>query len=241
MAATMLMDAHAALARLRETRPTKDITPTDFDAMIALLVKDVSPENQALIMTVFLAAEKNFANKSHRTLEPADDDPPEELGAPEDEDDEADEDDRMALLAEESLCLLTGRIVSGIVGRTIDSSGPSKGRLRQRILRNKAKLGPNFKEVLNYLDLPKEKRKAKAKDKEKSKGKEVEKKSEALVLEDDDIEDEDVVEGQREEEDEDEDLRRRGLAEDADEEQRDEGDGEEEEGGQDEEDEIMGD
>jgi cohesin complex subunit SA-1/2 len=239
-AATMLMDAHAALARLRDTRPAKSITPTNFDAVISLLVKDVSPENQALVMTVFLAAEKNFANKSHRTLEPADDDPPEELGAPEDEDEEADEDDRMALLAEESLCLLTGRIVSGIIGRTIDSSGPGKGKLRQRILRNKTKLGPNFKEVLNYLDLPKDKRKVKAKDKVKSKGKEAEKKSEALLLDDDDIEDEEAVEGQREEEDEDEDLRRRGLAEDANEEQRDEGGGEEE-GGEDEEDEVMGD
>ena len=41
----------------------------------------------------------------------------------------------------------------------LDSEGRQRGQVKERLLRNKAKLGPNYKEVLTYLQPPKPKRK----------------------------------------------------------------------------------
>ena len=50
-------------------------------------------------------------------------------------------------------------MVLAIVGRVLDHDGPKKGKLRERLQRNKTRLGPNFKEVVAYLDGPKTKAK----------------------------------------------------------------------------------
>ncbi|KKY27717.1 putative nuclear cohesin complex subunit [Phaeomoniella chlamydospora] len=64
-----------------------------------------------------------------------------------------------SLFAEKSLCDLTGKIVLAFLARVLDSSpqSPLKGNYRQRLLRNRTKLGQNYKEVLAYLEDPKEK------------------------------------------------------------------------------------
>jgi cohesin complex subunit SA-1/2 len=257
-AATTILDLHTLLATLRHIKPPKPTTTEsdtgtrNLDSVISQLVKEIPRDTSSLITAIFIATEKLYAKKSHRRLESADDDPPEDLGAPEDEDEDEDaenDDEAAALLAEQSLCELTGKIVLGIIARVIDCSGSSKGKLRDRLGRNKGKLGHNFKAVLAYLDEPKEKRAKKGeKDKAKEKQKEAEK-SETLVIEDDDIEDgeddEDAAEGLREEEDGEDDLRRMGLIVEEDEGQRDEDgddDAEGEGGGENkDEDEMMGD
>ena len=218
-----LLDLHTLFATFRHAKLPQLSQDGGVLASTSIkgLIQEVSSEAQQAIESSFIAAEKTFAKKSRRALEaPSDDDPPEDLDSePEDDsDNEGDEDDddarrRTVLLAEKRLCELTGKIVLAIVGRVLDGSGSGKGSLRKRLLRNKVKLGANFKEVLQYLEEPKPKRSHKAKTKSKTKevgtGKAAEK-SEAIVVEDDDEDEEaqEVVE-----EGDDEDLQRRELAE----------------------------
>lgn len=205
-----LLDLHTTFAVLRHVKPTqqdKDDT-ANSNGFVSSLVREVPKETQDLILESFLAAEKAYALKAKRNLESAaDDDPPDDLGSePEDssdDEDDVDEEDKAQrlqhrqhelLLAEKRLCEFTGKIVLAILAQVLDSSSPKKGRLRKRLLRNKVKLGANFKEVLGYLDEPKPKksRKATAKPlaKPTSKGKAVEK-SKALITEEDDENNED--------------------------------------------------
>jgi cohesin complex subunit SA-1/2 len=141
------------------------------------LNRHIAPEIQEELTSIFLAAEKQYAKKAKKVLSaPADDDEPEDLDSePEDDEDEKDENftdaERRAeaLRAEQKLCELTGKLVLAILAGVIDCSGPLKGKLRARIQRNRAKLGPNFKEVVGYLDEPKAKASASGKKSHKSK------------------------------------------------------------------------
>ena len=269
-----LLDLHALFATFRQVnpRPTSKSHDTDIVVDPSELVKEIPPRAQDMISTTFLAAEKLFAKKSRRTLEsPADDDPPDDPDSePEDSSDEEDDDiedeeeqlrrnhhkQHELLVAERRLCELTGKIILAIVGRVLDASGPTKGHFRKRLLRNKTKLGANFKEVLGYLEAPKSK-KAPAPSRAKAQGaaKAGENgkpgaKSKATVTEDDaDGNDDDDDEGENAEdaveEGGEEDLRRKELAEDivdngsdVGKERREEGEQEQE---QQQEDDVMGD
>jgi cohesin complex subunit SA-1/2 len=127
------------------------------------LTKDIEPEVQEELTSIFVAAEKQFAKKAKKSLEaPADDDEPEDVDSePEDEeeDDAFTEADRKseALKAEQKLCELTAKLVLAILAGVIDASGHLKSKFRARILRNRSKLGPNFKEVVAFLDTSKTK------------------------------------------------------------------------------------
>ncbi|KAI0157661.1 hypothetical protein GGR57DRAFT_460570 [Xylariaceae sp. FL1272] len=183
----------------------------------------------AEIIPIFDAAERAYAKRSKKTLaEVADDDDPldDDLPPEDDEEEELTEQERFAaeLKAEKILCELTAKLVIAILARTIDHSGVEAGKLRKRIVRNKTKLGPNFREVVAYLDdnhvreLQGGKKKASA----KRKGKEVVKMpalSTELVIDDDDDEDEmpqieDPFEDVELEEGTAEDLMRRELLDD---------------------------
>ena len=219
-----LLDLHTLFATFRHLKQPVAGISSDSPSSVDL-VQEVPSEAQDLIASTFLSAEKAFAKKSKRTLEqPADDDPPDDPGSePEDSSDgEEDEDEQdgqsqhrraETLLAERRLCELTGKIVLAMVARVLDASGPSRGRLRKRLQRNKNRLGPNFKEVLGYLDEPKTKKAPRGRRKGTAKGVEKEKqgiKSKAVVTEEEDDEGdgemEDVVEEGGEE-----DLRRKEL------------------------------
>ena len=223
-----LLDLHTLFATFRHLKQTVTSITNDGPS-VTDLVQEVPSKAQDLIATTFLSGEKSFAKKSKRTLEqPADDDPPDDPESePEDSSDEEedeDEDERNRrnqhrqheiLLSERRLCELTGKIVLAILGQVLDASGPSKGRLRNRIQRNKNKLGSNFKEVLGYLDEPKPKKVPRGRRKSTAKGAEKEKpgmKSRAMITEKEDDEGEgdeeveDVVEEGGEE-----DLRRKEL------------------------------
>lgn len=85
---------------------------------------------------------------------------PEDLPSDDEDDDKESQQKRTAaLLAEKTVCELAGKMVLAIVGGVLDSEGKKKGQLKERLLRNKAKLGPNFKEVVADLEAPKQKRK----------------------------------------------------------------------------------
>ena len=181
---------------------------------IQSLVQHIPSSAESLILSTYTALEKSFARRSHRTLEAAPDD---DLASdPEDSSDEEDEEEpnhaqQETLIAEKRLCELGGKMVLSIVGRVLDCEGPNKGKIRERLKRNKMKLGSNFKEVLAYLDEPKPKAKKRAPAKKK-------------VVKPAEIEEEDEGsggEGEEEEEEErqveeggEDDLRQRELVED---------------------------
>ncbi|KAK2759142.1 hypothetical protein FQN54_003241 [Arachnomyces sp. PD_36] len=195
------------------------------------LVQEISPDTHILISRIHDSAERAFAKKSRRTLDIAEDadvlDSESELSEPPSDDDEAMDDEdlngntaaakraRATLLAEQKLCELTGKIVLAIIGRVLDASGPQRGKLRQKLARNKTRLGPSYKEVISYLDSRKEgggrKRPAAKKDvATNNTGKE---KSTVRVQDSDDEDNDDHNEDNEREEDDDEDLRARELVE----------------------------
>lgn len=239
------LDLHTLFACFRHL---KSNTSTDNVSKTNLKIQHVPASVHPLLGNLFSATEKTFAKRSHRTLEPAPDDAPDVESDPEDlpsdddeEDDEETQQKRTALLlAEKSLCELAGKMVLAIVGGVLDSEGKDRGQLRERLLRNKAKLGPNYKEVVSHLEPPKPKRKPALK---KAAGK----KKKQIVREEPE-EEVDSIEGDEEagrdiEEGGEEDLRARELEDDRIEERSSDGEGGGiiAEGPGDDDDEIMGD
>lgn len=212
-AAGIYLDLYTLFATFR------NIDSPNNDEDIKALVQHISPDVQALITTIFTAAEKQFAKKSHRTLESTTDDSPAIDSEPEDSSSDEDEDDEISgkqnrvrhetLLAEKQLCELSGKIVLAIVGRVLDSEDEGKGELRERLVRNKTRLGPNFKEVVAFLDGP-PKARAKATKKAAGNKEKAKSKSEEVVRADDD-EIEDTDDERPLEEGGEEDLRKREL------------------------------
>lgn len=197
------------------------------------LVHEASPDAQSLITKIHGLAERTFAKKSGRKLEPAEDDAPASEDEPEDDDDdEGEENDvadetvanerlRSSIMAEQRLCELTGKIVLAIIGRVMDVSGSKRGSLKKRLLRNKSALGQNYRQVLSYLEerkprsTPRSKRKQPAKnaatgpqEPAAATGKDY---RSAERVDDDEAEPDNV---DPVEEDEEDDLRARGLVED---------------------------
>lgn len=187
------------------------------------LVHEISPEAQALITKVHGIAERTFAKKSGRNLEPGEEDEPASEDEPEDDEDEDSDDEavineklRETIVAEQRLCELTGKIVLAIIARVVDASGSKRGSLKKRLLRNKAILGQNYREVLSYVE------ERKPRSAPRNKGKQPAKPAEAQTsaasgkdfksterVEDD----EESEHGEPAEEDDEEDLRARELVE----------------------------
>ena len=185
---------------------------------IQSLVQHVPSSAESLILSTYTALEKSFAKRSHRTLEAAPDD---DLASdPEDSSDDEDEDEpnhaqQETLIAEKRLCELAGKMVLSILGRVLDCEGPNKGKIRERLKRNKMKLGSNFKEVLAYLDNPKPKAKKRAPAKKKVvKPAEIEDEDEGSGEEGEEEEEEEEEEERLVEEGGEDDLRERELVED---------------------------
>ena len=232
-----LLDLHTTYATLCHLLPPakEDSASADSRNVVANLVREVPRGTQNMILDSFLAAEKAYARKAKRILDsPAEDDPPDDLDSePDDSSDDEDNEDNEEkarrsqhrqhelLVAEKRLCEFTGKIVLAILAKVLDASGDRRGALRKRLLRNKARLGPNFKEVLTYLDEPEPKQKPKRSQQDKARlatkaaenHKMVERSRATVVEEDDEAEEQnelevDVVE------DEAEDLEGRELRED---------------------------
>ncbi len=201
-----LLDLHTLFATFRRA-PVQATSGQTLDTV----VQHITAPAQALILSTYTTLEKSYAKKSRKTLEAA---PDEDLASdPEDSSiNEDDEDDSHAqqesLMAEKQLCELTSKIVLAITGRVLDHDGPNKGKIKERIQRNKAKLGGNFKEVIAYLDGPKVKKGKRRAPATKKGGKKASKSVE--VIEDD----ESGEDGPRYEEGGEQDLRERELVED---------------------------
>ncbi|KAI1330144.1 hypothetical protein F5Y16DRAFT_47114 [Xylariaceae sp. FL0255] len=200
-------------AKYRKLRPLLEDMP---DGLISLE-----------FIPIFDAAEGAYAKRTNKTLnDPAEDDDPLDDDLPPEDDEEEDltGQERLAaeLKAEKILCDLTAKFVMAIVARTIDHTGSDAGKLRKRILRNKNKLGTNFKDIVAYLDEShlKELRGGKKKAAPKGKGQEPAKKpatlSAEIVVDDDDdnLQIDDPFEEVEPEEGTAEDLRRRELLDD---------------------------
>lgn len=182
------------------------------------------------LINVFDGAERTFAKKTKKTLnEPAEDEDPideDQLSDDEEEEDLPVGEKRAAeLRAEKSLCELTAKYVLAILSGVVDQSGPHKGKLKKRLLRNATRLGKNYQETVAYFDIKKiheaeEAKKKRAASRAKSNSNNNNKAkaparpalSEEIVIDADD-ESEDEIEDVPEEDTE-EDLRRRELLDD---------------------------
>ncbi|CEJ58258.1 hypothetical protein PMG11_06922 [Penicillium brasilianum] len=196
------------------------------------LVHEVPSEGESIVAKIQSSAERVFAKKSNRDLEPAEDDAPASEDEPEDDDEASDSDDeaianerlRSSMIAEQRLCELTGKLVLAIIGRVIDASGSKRGSLKKRLLHNKNGLGQNYREVLSYLEERKPRSAPRSKGKQSAKadagegeGSTTKKDFKSAERIDDDEDEEDGDDADPVEEDDEEDLRTRGLvAEDID-------------------------
>jgi cohesin complex subunit SA-1/2 len=233
-ATTTLLDLQTLFGTLRHAGQNAS-NDEDVIFQTQSLVHEIGPDAQSLIAKIHGIAERTYAKKLRLSFEPADDDAPEsdpELDKdPSDDEDEsgseaefiANERLRSSIVAEQRLCELTGKLVLAIVGRIIDAFGEQRGQLKKRLVRHKAELGHNYREVLAFLDEPKPKNprpKAKQqpatkeanKDQSSSSKRQGDHKLAERVEEEDNDDEED--EQSHVEEDDDEDLRERGLVED---------------------------
>lgn len=236
VAITTLLDLQTLFGTLRHAGQAAE---NDEDTLLQTqgLVHEMDPDTQKLIAKIHDIAERTYAKKIHRPLEPAEDEDPasesdvEKEPSDDEEDEEGAEDNegdasaaenervRSTILAEQRLCELTGKIVLAIIGRVLDASGSRQGQLRKKLGQHKSRLGPNYREVLSFLDerKPRNARSAKSKkaaagtkdDAAAAKGRENEHKSAERI--EDDEEDHNEEEHHQMEEDEDEDLRAREL------------------------------
>ena len=217
-ATTTLLDLETLFGTLRHAGNTVE-NGEDVVFQTQSLAHEISPDTQSLIAKIHNTAERNYAKKLRRPLEPAEDDAPasdSEIGEPSDDVDESDVEDaaaverlRSTIVAEQRLCELTGKLVLAIIGRIMDVSGSGRGKMKQRLSKNKSRLGNNYREVLSFLEERKPKSRA-APSKAKPAAKKGQKQP-AEQVEDDEIEDADNAANV--EEDEVEDLQARGLVE----------------------------
>ena len=198
-AAGTYLDLHTLFATFRHLPSPLGKQTVDIHS----LVRPIHTEAQSTLLKIFSATEKAFAKKSRKKLETPVDAEVDLASEPEDLESEDDEDGdaRTAevLKAEKALCELAGKLVLAVLGRVFHKADEQK--VRALLTRNKASLGSNYKEIVNYLEEKKPKR---ATAKAKPKGK-----SEEAVVEDQEEEEEEQVM----EEGGEEDLRNRELGE----------------------------
>lgn len=219
-AAGTYLDIHALFATFRH-----HINLPSSSSSSAISISTIPPSIHPLLLSLFTLAEKSYAKRARKTLEPETDDLPHDVDSePEDpsSDLESDNDEDInnnntsgnsgtaqqkrtaLLLAEKTLCELTAKFVLAIVGRVLDppssssSSSGASGAVKDRLLRNKSVLGANFRAVVAYLETGKRKAKPIRKPAAvEKKGKKKKKQGEDVEVES--IEDEDEDEEEEEE------------------------------------------
>jgi cohesin complex subunit SA-1/2 len=163
-------------------RPARPVSGDDAeagasdDSAYEQLASELPKSTQTLLTHVLSAAEKAFAKRSKRTLldadedevqdEPQTDDEPESEPEEDEEQEEENENDpseplsiaaeaRLAasLVAEQRLCEFASKLVLGIWSGVIDGKheGSEPG-VAKRVKRNRARLGANFKAVVDALE-----------------------------------------------------------------------------------------
>jgi cohesin complex subunit SA-1/2 len=174
----MLLDAHTVMAILRQVSTDKNgdeylVLALEMDAALQKRILRVftaveSTFAKASGKHVEVEAENSQAAQDSSN-DDSDDEPLDPIDAdPEDSDEEAEEDDdadgadeqqiqasqakrvaklQNSLLAEQRLCELTSKLVLAVLGRMVNVNV-----VKQRLERNKTRLGHNFKLVLEHLD-----------------------------------------------------------------------------------------
>ena len=175
-----LVDHYVAFASLVHVKPPPLARPEGSSAGEAdeavrrarehlVLVAEVPRDTQAQLLGVLSAAERALARRTKRALAGAEedggdrtDDEPEE-DEPEDDADaaaaeESSSENRLAaaLVAEQRLCELAGKLVLGVWADVLDGRKEGKrsgsvGAVRRRLGRNRTRLGANFKAVVDAL------------------------------------------------------------------------------------------
>ena len=152
-----LCDVHYLFASVREAIKQKP-SAAHLYSSLKPLVEPIAPGLVAgELIEIYDSVERAYAKRLKKSLnEPAEDeDPIDDDGLSEDEDDEdltVDERKGKELKAEKALCELAGRLVMTILAKMVDCEGPSAGKLKRRMLRNRNKLGTNPKDIIGYLD-----------------------------------------------------------------------------------------
>ena len=142
-----------------QSHSSKD-TSDDWEA----LCREIDGGTVKVLVQILTASENALAKLAHKRLqEPdVDDDPIDPDDEPEsEEEDETDEggvSDKQirTILAEKSLCDFGSRIVQAVLVGALDKESSSI--VRKRLERNKSKLTPTWKEVVNHLDALKQKK-----------------------------------------------------------------------------------
>ncbi|EUC49990.1 hypothetical protein COCMIDRAFT_83301 [Bipolaris oryzae ATCC 44560] len=171
-AANLLLDIYTMFCTLRVKKGKVTRTPKktqgrgsnnandDWEA----LCRDIDSNTTKLILQILTVWENHLAKLTNKRLEEpdVDDDPIDPDDEPEsDEEDAADEgavSDKQvrAILAEQSLDAFGGRIVHAVLVGALDGDG--SGTVRRRLERNKTKLTPTWREVVNHLDAIKQRK-----------------------------------------------------------------------------------
>ncbi|RYO64741.1 hypothetical protein AA0113_g5792 [Alternaria arborescens] len=213
-AANLLLDIYTMFCTLRVKKDKGKVAKTpkktqgrasnsandDWEA----LCQDIDGNTTKLILQILTAWENHLAKLTNKRLEEPDidDDPIDPDDDPEsDEEDAADEsgvsEKRVrAALAEQSLDAFGGRIVHAVLVGALDSDG--SGTVRKRLERNKMKLTPTWKEIVNHLDVVKQRKVAKKSSAKPNKSDAKSAKSAEVVELDSDGEDEDGQEPEHE-------------------------------------------
>jgi cohesin complex subunit SA-1/2 len=171
-AANLLLDIYTMFCTLRVKRGKLAKTPKKTQGRASnstnddweALCRDIDGNTTKLILQILTAWETHLAKLTNKRLEEPDidDDPIDPDDDPEsDEEDAADEhgvsEKRVrAALAEQSLDAFGGRIVHAVLVGALDSDG--SGTVRKRLERNKMKLTPTWKEIVNHLDVVKQRK-----------------------------------------------------------------------------------
>ncbi|KAI4615550.1 uncharacterized protein J4E87_009008 [Alternaria ethzedia] len=171
-ATNLFLDIHTMFCNLRVKKERMVKTPKktqgrgsnaandDWEA----LCRDIDGNTTKLILQILTAWENYLAKLTHKRLEEPDidDEPIDPDDEPEsDEEDAADEHGVSekkvrALLVDDQFCRFGARIVHAIHAGALDSDG--SGAVRKRLERNRLKLTPNFREVVNHLDASKQRK-----------------------------------------------------------------------------------
>jgi cohesin complex subunit SA-1/2 len=171
-AANLLLDIYTMFCTLRVKKGKLTKTPKKTQGRASnsanddweALCRDIDSNTTKLILQILTAWETHLAKLTNKRLEEPDidDDPIDPDDDPEsDEEDDADEhgvsEKRVrAALAEQSLDAFGGRIVHAVLVGALDSDG--SGTVRKRLERNKTKLTPTWKEIVNHLDVVKQRK-----------------------------------------------------------------------------------
>ncbi|KZF26543.1 hypothetical protein L228DRAFT_235598 [Xylona heveae TC161] len=162
---------------LPEEEEEEDEGENQYISSLAALIQEIPSDTQKILTSLFTSTERVYSQKANRTREVGDEDDPidsedDDDADLEDDDDEDEDDDEVdadateeevqarraqrklvvALSAEQKLCELTGKLVLAILAKVLDHHDDHGSKLRTRILRNRNRLGQNFKEVVAYLD-----------------------------------------------------------------------------------------